>query len=29
MRRNFDGYVEALGARWRALRAADTAEHPA
>jgi chorismate synthase len=29
MRRNFDGYVEALGARWRALRASDSAEHPA
>ena len=29
MRRNYDGYVEALGARWRALRAADAADRPA
>ena len=29
MRRNYDGYVEALGARWRALRAADTADRSA
>jgi hypothetical protein len=29
MRRNYDGYLEALGARWRALRAADTADRSA
>jgi chorismate synthase len=26
MRRNYDGYVEALGARWRALRDAETSD---
>ena len=29
MRRNYEAYVEALGARWRALRAADTSDAPA
>ena len=29
MRRNYEAHVEALGARWRALRAADTSDAPA